>query len=210
MGASFPHIYSKEQLLRLDEKQDMAIAGQVLAEYRATSYASKGAHDPTATPYFILDTLFNLMDFDDESRLMDVGCGAGRVLAYFADRSIPGTATGIELDRTLAAKAQSWTQGFPNLSVINGSVLDQHLEGYTHLYLFNPFDSKVLEQFIQKIETEADRELTICHMSDNGETYYYLGRPGWTRLLQGEFQRIDEAVVYAYPQHYTIWRYLPQ
>lgn len=204
-----PHIYSKEQLLCLDEKQDLAISGQVLAEYRATSYANEGAHDPTATPYFILDKLFNLMDFDDDSHLMDVGCGAGRVLAFFADRAIPGKATGVELDDTLAAKAQQWAQGFSNLEVINSSVLDQHLAGYTHLYLFNPFDSPILARLIQKIEAEADREITVCHMSDNGESYYYLGRAGWTRQHQGEFQRKDDAVIYAYPQHYTIWRYAP-
>lgn len=207
-GAPYPMIFSKEQLLRLDEQQDIAISGRVLAEYRATSYASEGAHDPTATPYFILEELFALMDFDENSHLLDVGCGAGRVLAFFASRDIPGTATGVELNRALAAKASSWTAPH-GIDVINASVLDIDLSEYSHIYLFNPFDSPILVQLIQNIEAQATRPITVCHMSDNGETYYFLARAGWTRIHQGEFQSVDGVYIYEHPQHFTIWTYSP-
>lgn len=207
-AAPYPTIFSKDQLLRLDENQDIAISGQVLAEYRATSYAPEGAHDPTATPYFILEQLFNLMEFDDSSQLLDVGCGAGRVLAFFASRDIPGTATGVELDKTLAAKASSWAEP-RGIEIINASVLDIDLSEYSHIYMFNPFDSPILVQLIENIEAQATRPITVCHMSDNGETYYFLARAGWQRIHQGEFQSVDGVYIYEHPQHFTIWTYSP-
>lgn len=206
---SYPTIYSREQLLRLDEKQDVAITGFVLAEYRQSSYAADGAHDPTATPYFILDELFGLMDFDESSHLLDVGCGSGRVLAFFVDRNIPGAVTGVELDTGLASKASRWASR-DNINVINASVLDIDLSDYSHIYLFNPFDSPILVKFIEKVEREATRPITVCHMSDNGETFYYLARDGWARVHQGEFQKIDGISLYGHPQHYTIWSYCPE
>ena len=86
---------------------------------------------------------------------------------------------------------------------------------YTHLYLFNPFDTNVLMQFIMKIENEVRRPLTLIHMSDNGETYSYIGRTGWSLVRQGEFQEYRTATgraitVYTHPQHFSIWKYAPE
>lgn len=205
---------SKQQLMQADAMRDYAIAGCPLAVERPTRYAVEGAHDPTATHYFILDQLFSHYQFTPKSHLLDVGCGAGRALAHFAAQEFPGRATGVELDESLARYAQKWTSKHPQLNVIHGNVLALDLSRYTDFYLFNPFDSYVLQDFIAKLESDLatkrkPRPITLCHMSDNGESYYYLGRPGWTTIAQGEFHKHDGAPAYAYPQHFTIWRYDP-
>ena len=48
-------------------------------------------------------------------------------------------------------------------------------------------------QFIMKIESEVRRPITLVHMSDNGETYSYIGRTGWSLVRQGEFQEYRTA-----------------
>ena len=38
-----------------------------------------GAHEPTPTPYWILDDLLGGLSFERTDHLLDVGCGAGDV-----------------------------------------------------------------------------------------------------------------------------------
>ena len=158
-------------------------------------------------------SLFSHVGFDKDSHLLDVGCGTGRVLAYVAS-CLPGRATGIELDGVLVARVRAWAQRYPRLDVRCGNVLDEPLAPYTHFYLFNPFDTEVLVKFLDKVEAEATRPVTLIHMSDNGERYAYLGRPGWTLEHEGSIQvcRAEDGSltpVYGCPQTWAIWTYVP-
>lgn len=209
------NVANKDQLFAADEQRDIALCGVSLAEPGATRFASQGAHDSTPTPYFILDELFSELRFSDDSHLLDVGCATGRVLAFFLESKFPGRATGIELDPDIAAFAASWTKSRPNIKVLQGSALEIPLAPYTHLYLFNPFDTNLLMQFITKIEAEMKHPITLVHMSDNGETYSYIGRDGWSLLRQGELQSYQTATgrsfhVYDCPQHFSIWHFDPE
>ena len=203
----------REALFRIDEQRDISVCGISLAPKDPERRAAAGAHEPTPTPYFVLDELFDGVSFAEDSHLLDVGCGTGRVLAYLAARRFPGRATGIELDGDLASFAASWASRFANLAVVHGDVLDEPLSGYSHFYLFNPFDTQVLVRFLGKIEAEAAHPITLIHMSDNGERYTYMGRRGWTAEHAGKIQFYRGAAgdieVYAHPQTYTVWRYDP-
>lgn len=158
---------------------------------------------------------FSNLEFFDNSHLLDVGCGTGRVLSFFIQSNLPGKATGVELDPDIAACARTWTRRFENVDVLCDNALEMPLDAFTHVYLFNPFDTNVLMQFIMKVEAEARRPLTLVHMSDNGETYSYIGRSGWSLLRQGEFQSYQTATgrsfhVYDCPQHFSIWQFEPE
>ena len=190
-----------------DTQRDLAVAGRLLERAEKTRHAADGAHDPTATPYFVLDDLLGSLGLAAESHLLDVGCGAGRVLAYFVGSGLPGCVTGVELDADLAAEAVAWSMRYKQANVISGSVLDLPLADYTHVYLFNPFDTPVLEAFLAKVEREARGPVTLVHMSDNGEWPAYLGRGGWTVLREGAFEFPGEKD--GCPQHFTVRRYDP-
>ena len=184
-------IASKEQLLAADAERDRAICGHALATMspKRTRMADRGAHDPTPTPYFILEELLQPLGLTPDDHLLDVGCGAGRVLAYAAGR-LPCRVTGVELDPQLASVAAAWAARFPRLDVIQGSVLEIPLAAFSHYYL------------------------TLIHMSDNGETYAYLARPTWRLVRDGSIQTYPSSSgrafdVYAYPQHWSMWRYEP-
>ena len=213
MVASYASIASKEDLLAADAARDIALCGRSLhvdAQVRS-DLVSSGAHEPTPTPYFVLEELLGKLDLTADDRLLDVGCGTGRVLAYAASR-LPCRATGVELDAHLANIASSWTASFPQLSVIAGSVLDISLAPYTCFYLFNPFDTAVLTRFLDKAEREAARPFALVHMSDNGESFAYQGRSGWRLVRSGSIQMFQTASgrsikFYEFPQHYSVWYY---
>ena len=188
---------------------DASLVGVSLHEEGQTSFAAHGAHDPTSSHYFVLKQLFSRFNFTEESHLLDVGCGLGRVLAFFHEQQYPGKATGVEIDKSLALQAEHWAQRFPELSVICSNVLTLSLRPYTHMYLFNPFDSRILVQFLNNVERDVTHPLELIHMSDNGETYYFAERPCWHLVEQGEFQRIEDVVAFQHPQHWSKWAYTP-
>ena len=201
-----------DDLIAWEAALDRSISGISLADDRTTRFADQGAHDATPTYHFVLDELFGQVPFDAHTRLLDVGCSVGRVLAHFVWRGYPGEATGVELDPELATIAQAWSARHSHLHVIQGNVLDFDLGAYNLFYLFNPFAPNVLQQFIEAIEAQARTSCTLIHMSDNGDTWHYVGRPGWTELASGRIQHFRNArgrqvAAYDDPQHYTIWRY---
>lgn len=211
--ASYASIASKADLLAADAARDIALCGRSLGEADPVhpDLASAGAHEPTPTPYFVLEELLGKLGLTANDHLLDVGCGTGRVLAYAASQ-LPCRATGVELEARLASIASSWTASSPQLDVIAGSVLDISLAPYTCFYLFNPFDTAVLTRFLDKAEREAARPFTLVHMSDNGESFAYLGRSGWRLVRSDSIQMFQTASgrnieFYEFPQHYSVWRY---
>lgn len=213
MVASYASIASKADLLAADAARDIALCGRSLGEADPVhpDLASAGAHEPTPTPYFVLEELLGKLGLTANDHLLDVGCGTGRVLAYAASQ-LPCRATGVELEARLASIASSWSASSPQLDVIAGSVLDISLAPYTCFYLFNPFDTAVLTRFLDKAEREAAPPFTLVHMSDNGESFAYLGRPGWRLVRSGSIQAFQTASgrsikFYEFPQHYSVWRY---
>lgn len=196
-----------EELEAIERQRDLRTCGCSLANELSTRFAQQGAHDPTPTRYFVLEELFARLSLTPASRVLDVGCGSGRAMAYFAEAGFPGRMAGVELDPELAAFARAWASRHQQLSVIEGSVLDIPLGSYTDFYLFNPFDHYVLEQFVEKLESEARGPITLCHMSDNGDNYLFMGRNGWKLVDEDWIQYCDDLRVYCCPQHWSIWRY---
>ena len=190
-----------------DLRRDVAVAGRSLERAERTRHAAAGAHDPTATPYFVLEALLDGLGLNADSHLLDVGCGAGRVLAFFVGAALPGRVTGVELDPALAEEAAAWSERYPNVRVVAGSALDLPLTGYTHVYLFNPFDAPVLTAFLDRLEREAVGPVTLVHMSDNGEWPAYVGRSRWALLREGTFELPGGEG--DCPQHFTIRRLEP-
>lgn len=207
-------ICSEADLVAHDDEIDRAICGVSLFATDEARLPGKGAHGSSPTFYFVLDELLGKLELDENSHLLDVGCGKGRVLAYFLWQGLPGRVTGVELDPEMAAVARSWSAKYDRIRVVEGSVLDLDLSPFTHFYLFNPFDPNVLGRFIEAVEEKVDHPCTVVHMSDNGDTWWYQGRPGWTQEREGTFYtyrnaRNQQIKVYQCHQHYTVWRFDP-
>ncbi len=178
-----------EELFAADARRDVEGCGRSFAQPGPSRFAREHAHEPTPTPYFILEDLFAHLEFAEDSHLLDVGCGTGRVLAYFARTRVSRARYRRGARSRFGARCRIMGAGFANLSVIEGSVLNVPLAEYTHFYLFNPFDTVVLLDFLARIEAQATRPVALVHMSDNGETYYYAGRDGWSLMAEGSFKK---------------------
>lgn len=205
-------ISTMSDFLAYEARVDQSVCGFAFESDPETRLAAEGAHDPTPTYYFVLEELFRHYAFNERSHLLDVGCGTGRVLAHYLLEGYPGEVTGIELDPQLASVARAWTSRHRNVHVLQGNVLDLDLGQFTDFYLFNPFDQGILQRFIQAVEHQVAHPCILIHMSDNGDSWRYVGRPGWTELASGSFQSYRNArgyqvKVYDSPQHYTVWRY---
>ena len=132
---------------------------------------------------------------------------AGEKTRRAADGAHDPTPTPVELDERLAAEAAAWSVRYEQVRVVCASALDLPLAPYTHVYLFNPFDTPVLRAFLDKLEREAAGPVTLTHMSDNGEWPAYLGRVGWSMLREGTFDLPGEQG--DCPQHFSVRRFVP-
>jgi len=102
------------------------------------------------------------MVFDGRVRtddvLVDLGCGRGRVLAYWA-RSFPDhRCVGIELDAALAASTQRRLGRRPNCTVIAGDAVDALPSDASLLFLFNPFGAPDVERLRTALEQRPQRK----------------------------------------------------
>ena len=62
------------------------------------------------------------------------------------------------------------------------------------------------------LEEQLTHPFTLIHMSDNGDTWRYVGRPSWSEVASGSIKncqndRGHKFSVYEWPQHYTVWHY---
>lgn len=207
-GISNTIITNAFDLIQMDSQRDLDYCGCSLSAPFESAYAYLGAHAPTYTCYFVLDVLFSHFSFTPQSRLLDVGCGTGRVLAYYAQMKYPGQAVGIEIDPVLAERCRSWANSHANLDVLTGNVLETNLEAYTDFYLFNPFDDYVLEKFIQKLEMQATKPVTLGYMSDDPTKTCFDADKGWSVVTSGWIQDYQGVRIYGSPQHYSILQFL--
>ena len=207
-------VANKDRLMAADEQRDIAQCGRSLAEPQKPG--SPNSAPTTRRPPRIsswktssracASRMTRISSTSDAARAACWPISWKRVCAdgRQASNSTPRS----------PAFAASWTSSFEGVDVIEGNALEIPLAPYSHLYLFNPFDTNLLERFIMKIEQDAAREMTMVHMSDNGETYSYIGRTGWSLVREGEFHSYRTASgrsfhVYDHPQHFSIWRYDP-
>lgn len=152
-----------------------------------TKYKDMGAVSSVNTNYMILEDIFkNIYINYNDSIFVDIGCGKGRVFSYLRLFHKCKKMVGIELDEDVAQFTRKWTSKFKNIEVIQGNVLDHfYAEGDVY-YLFNPFDSKVLDEFLERVEKSCKEGsiLIYCNI-DVDHAAVFSKRKVWK--LEGQF-----------------------
>ena len=187
---------------------DMRTCGQNLAT--KASKTIEEIHSNAPTPYLMLNSIFKHVEISSNDTFLDIGCGNGRVLAFLNKKNSCNQITGIEINQQSFQICKQWTKQHSNITCLNKNVLDISLNGYTLLYLYNPFEKKTLEELIKKIETEVNQPLTLIYASDNEYGKVIVQNSCWH--LQNQFYSYRNGLIFfaQYPQRISIWKYTPK
>ena len=90
--------------------------------------------------------------------LVDVGCGRGRVIAYWLSRGVGNRIIGVEINPAIAHDTARRFRAYPNVSVLAGDVVEVLPEDGTLFFLFHPFDLRVMRRFRDRLAARV-REL---------------------------------------------------
>jgi hypothetical protein len=119
--------------------------------------------------YRVLKRLLPVLGLTATDVLIDVGCGLGRAVCFFAQQAV-GRCIGIEFNPKLAHGAMLNAQRMYNRrSEIDIILIDATCYDYseaTILFLYNPFNAIIMETFITRVVTAtstSDRTRLIVY-----------------------------------------------
>jgi SAM-dependent methyltransferase len=100
--------------------------------------------------YDVLPTLFRERVRDNDV-LVDVGCGKGRVLNWWLAHYPKHQIYGIELEQSVAEQTRNRLQRYNNVKIIISDACSLIPADGSLFYLFNPFDTEVMQRFILEL-----------------------------------------------------------
>ncbi|MFB5189079.1 methyltransferase [Alicyclobacillus fastidiosus] len=132
------------------------------------------------TPYIALERLFDEYRLQSSSRLVDFGCGKGR-LPFFVHYLFQTSVVGVEMNETFYQTAQENLKSYvKNNRVSNGQIQFCHClaENYrvhpsdNHFYFFNPFSVQIFMKVIRNIlksfeKTPRELDLLLYYPSED-------------------------------------------
>ena len=193
-----------------DGRNDKKICGCSLVKYVPSLYReTMGATGSEATCYWALDTIFEGETFEEKDAFIDVGCGKGRVLAYMVNKGYPCSLNGIELNKDVAAYAQSWAKQYPQLHIVNGNAFDLDYNEYTVLFLGRPFETAAFHRFIDRLEAYLTHPIRLFYWWDTQSGSYLEDRKGWVRKRREMIWKSHGLHMYVCPQGFSLWEYHP-
>jgi SAM-dependent methyltransferase len=198
----------RSQNLRLD----LRYTGESLGPERLpSSHPEAGAYGHVPTDAAALSYIFRQCPITGDDVLVDVGCGKGRVIAWWLNQGFRNRIIGIEIDEKLAAFARQAFGRYENVEMIQGDINDNLPEAGSLFFMFNPFNRAVMEAFKEKLWELAEKR---ARNPDNESCdirliYYYpvhldvfsedqnwrvtmIKQPWWERL---RLQRMECAVI---------------
>lgn len=147
---------------------------------RDDSVSTPSNYPYEATPYCVLQTLANSGYLSKRDKIIDFGCGKGRVDFYLA-YSVKAKMIGVEFDPRLynsALKNSQTAISSTRVSFVNCDARDFVIDiDVTGAYFFNPFNVEVLECVIDNLrrsKNENDREIKLFFYYPSKQYYEYL------------------------------------
>ena len=126
-------------------------SGGTLAGNRSTRHSGAGAHDVVNTDVTAIERVFSGRIRPGDV-LVDVGCGKGRVLRWWAARTDAERIVGLELDEYVAAETRARLRDEPSVEVVTGDAVANLPADGTLFYLHNPFGEQVVRAFAERLK----------------------------------------------------------
>ena len=153
-----------------DKKLNISTVG--IDDSRADAF--RYPYEPT--PYSVLERIADSGFLDENSVVVDYGCGKGRV-GFFLNRQLGCKAIGIEYDERIFAQAMENLRNYrgEGISLLNTRAEDYEPREADSFYFFNPFSVEILRAVLQNIlesyyENPRDMRMFFYFPSDE-----YLG-----------------------------------
>jgi SAM-dependent methyltransferase len=109
---------------------------------------SSGQHDLIHSNLADLQFVFSHIDIRKTDVLVDIGCGAGRVLNYWLSLGLPNKLIGIEYNDEVARAAAQTYRKRKNVEILSGDAAELAPRcGGTLFYFFNPFMPEGVRRF---------------------------------------------------------------
>jgi cyclopropane fatty-acyl-phospholipid synthase-like methyltransferase len=134
-----------------------------------------------------------VVDIKPGERLVEAGCGDGRVAVYLARHFPEATVVGYELSVVLFlwARWRAWRAALPNLTIRFGDVLKQDLSSFDVVYVYG-LTRTVNQKLLPKLKTELrpgarlvsyafsiqSESSVVAHTSDTEINLYVYTTPG--------------------------------
>ena len=128
------------------------------------------------TPYSVLQRLADSGYVGRKDRLLDYGCGKGRV-AFFMASVVGCRVTGIDHSRKLIdmAKENRRASGLGDRARLECCLAEQYeVHDENVFFFFNPFSVKVFEGVVRRIGTRGAGKLILYYPSDEYMTWLSL------------------------------------
>lgn len=122
-----------------------------------------GAYPTQSTDYFVLSHVFRRFKPSPDDVLVDVGCGKGRVIAWWLKQGFNNKIIGVEINSKVAEATKLMFKDEPKVNIISGGAVTMFPQEGTLFYLFNPFDEVVMRQFKEKLDESIQTKITLIY-----------------------------------------------
>jgi hypothetical protein len=164
--------------------------GHLCGGIAPTRFRDAGANPIQHTDYRCLDEIFfnNGLDINKDDVLVDIGCGKGRVISFWARRKFGRKLVGIELDPDAAQFSIKRFESNNKVCIINGDAVENMPVDGNVFYLWNPFNEAVMQRFASKVIASADQMSNVRVIYNNcRHAEVFKSNPVWeTRPLSNK------------------------
>jgi len=112
-------------------------------------YATLGCNATMSTDVLVLPAIFD--DAMETKRMVDVGCGRGRVIRWLLNHGYKGKIVGVEIDPEIGRIAQELFSEEDNVDILVGDILQMLRPEWDRYYCYNPFSVHMLRRFLNAI-----------------------------------------------------------
>jgi len=202
----FANFVSRFAITIYDGLLDMICCGHLLNKHSYSMQSHISAIKPESCRYIILQKIFNDLCFSDKDKIIDVGCGPGRVLAYLNHKYSNINLTGVDIDANIIDFCQKWNKK-NNINFITANAFDINLNYYNYLIIGHTFNSEEFSLFVDKIEQEIHHPITLICICDI--TYILPQSPQWVIEKQEQIYKHKSLTILSKINRYSILKFTP-
>ena len=185
--------------------------GKVILDKCGDEKNQIGGTGTESSPYLYLKHIFSHVKLSASDRILDVGCGKGRVFAFLIKEKCPCSIDGIEHNEPVAKIAETWTAKYPQVHVMTGDAFKQDFNKYTVLTLSRPFFVNTYCAFVEKLEETLTHPIMLVSWHEDPRVRDFIKvRPGWQMEYHEFTNRIHGLYLRNCPQPFSVYTYDPE